>query len=95
MEKTGRSVKSLLKRTLKRRYAFDKYVFFEIWRRRCRVIRIGSITSSRVQAERMSNNGETLKNAYTRGKQHLDEYNNKAGKSLMWRKCQERHKNEL
>ena len=66
-----------------------------IQKRRGRAIRIGSITSSRVQAERMSNNGETLKNAYTRGKQHLDEYNNKAGKSLMWRKCQERHKNEL
>ena len=28
-------------------------------------------------------NGETSKNAYTRGKQHLDEYNNKSGKSVM------------
>ena len=35
--------------------------------------------------------GETSKNAYIRGKQHLDEYNNKMGKSVMWRHCRELH----
>ena len=36
-------------------------------------------------------NGETSKNAYTPGKQHLDEYNSKAETSVMWRRreCRE------
>ena len=46
-------------------------------------MKMGSIMASRVQAVRMSINGQTSKNAHTQGKQHLDEYNNKAGKSVM------------
>ena len=36
-----------------------------------------------------------VENAYTRGKQNLNEYNNKLGKSVMRRHCQECHENEL
>ena len=38
--------------------------------------------------------GETSKNAYTRGKQHQDEYRKQSSESVLWRHCQERHNNE-
>ena len=37
---------------------------------------------------------ETPRNAYMRGKKYLDEYRNKAAKSVFWQHCQELHKNE-
>ena len=39
-------------------------------------------------------NGETSKNAYTRGKQHQDEYRKQSPNLVLWRHCQERYNNE-
>ena len=33
-------------------------------------------------------------NVYTRGKEHVDEYRNKAAHSVLWRHCKERYNNE-
>ena len=64
MKKAGRSVKSLLQRSdpfKERIYAVENDVLFAIRRRRGSVIRMGSITSSHVQAARMSTTGKHQK----------------------------------
>ena len=38
--------------------------------------------------------GKLQKNAYTRGKEHLNEYRNRAAKFVSWRHFQECHDNE-
>ena len=97
VEKAGRSVKSLLQRSdpFKERVCSREGCFV------CTTEKKGSCDKNGVNyAITCTNcenvyNGETSKNAYTRGKQHLDEYENKAGKSVLWRHCRERHENEL
>ena len=38
--------------------------------------------------------GETGENGYTRGKEHLDQHENKNENSVLWRHCREMHNNE-
>ena len=97
VEKAGRSVKSLLQRSdpFKERICSREGCFV------CHTEKKGSCDKNGVNYVITCTScedvyhGETSKNAYTRGKQHLDEYNNKAGKSVMWRHCRERHENVL
>ena len=39
-------------------------------------------------------NGETGRNAYTRGMKHQEDYNNKIEGSAMWKHCVSHHKGE-
>ena len=36
-------------------------------------------------------NGETFKNTFARGKEHLDDYEKKRSSSVMWKHCQKKH----
>ena len=36
--------------------------------------------------------GETHKNAYIRGREHLFDYNKKLSKSVMWKHCRNKHR---
>ena len=38
--------------------------------------------------------GRTMKNGYSRGREHLAKYNNKHKDSMMWKHCVEKHNNE-
>ena len=97
VEKAGRSLKSLLQRS-------DPFKDKLCGRERCFVCdteKKGSCDKNGinyaitcVSCENVYH-GETSKNAFTWGKQHLDEYDNKAAKSVLWRHCRERHDNEL
>ena len=37
--------------------------------------------------------GRTMKNGYSRGREHLAKYNNKHKDSMMWKHCVEKHVN--
>ena len=97
VEKAGRSIKSMLQRS-------DPFKERRCGRESCFVC----TTEGKESCDKNGINyavtctscenvyhGETSKNAFTRGKQHLDEYRNKASKSVLWRHCRERHENQL
>ena len=97
VEKAGRSVKSILQRSdsFKKRRCGRESCFV------CNTEGKGSCDKNGinyaitcVSCENVYH-GETSKNAFTRGKQHLDEYSNKAAKSVLWRHCRERHDNQI
>ena len=97
VEKAGRSIKSMLQRS-------DPFKERRCGRESCFVCTTegkGSCDKNginyAVTCTSCENvyHGETSKNAFTRGKQHLDEYRNKASKSVLWRHCRERHENQL
>ena len=97
MEKAGQSVKSLIQHwdPFKERICGREGCFV------CNTEMKGSCEKNGVNYVIMCAscenffNRKTSKNAYTRGKQYFDEYNNKVGISVMWRHCRERYENEL
>ena len=102
VEKAGRSVKSMVQRS-------DPFQKERCGRESCLVCTTGgkgscgkegvtySITCNNC-AERdvvRVYHGETSKNAYTRGKKHLEDLDRKIDASVMWRHCRLDHNSEL
>ena len=101
VEKSGRSVKSMLQRSdpFKERTCGRDMCFV------CGTEKKGLCDKNGVNyaivcagcedfGKKGEYHGETSRNAYTRGKEHLDEYRTQAAKSVLWRHCRERHGNE-
>ena len=101
MEKAGRSVNSMLQRSdpsKSRTCGWTLCFVYETEKKElCDKNGVNNIITS-LACENSGTTGEYIgeisKNAYTRGKQHQDEYRKQSSESVLWRHCQERHNNE-
>ena len=102
VEKAGRSVKSMLQRS-------DPFKAATCNRESCLICETGgrgscsksginyeiSCIGCEEQGREGRYHGESSKNGYTRGKQHLEELGRRAESSVIWRHCKERHDGEI
>ena len=99
VEKSGRSLKSILKKTNPfkedRCNQQDCFICSSEGSGQCDRANI----TYTIECEPTRKNkgvycGETGENGYTRGKEHLEQYENKNENSVLWRYCREIHNNE-